>query len=315
MNATDIWQRIWQRITDWFLVPQARPSASYRVLRWTAGLVLLARAWADSKTLLDTYGNGGLLPWWVGELSASAFTFRLSWLQRLGLSQNHAVVLVFTVYVAAVVVLIIGWRPRTAAVTAALTYWTLTSSNSLSLYGVDVFAAMALFYLVAAPAAVTGGRAAAGGLAVGCWLRMLQVHVCVVYLNAGIAKGLGTQWWNGEAIWRAVMQPQFAVVDLAWLSTIPLAAKLLGWSTLLVETGYPLAIWTPRLRRPWLVMTIGMHLFIALGMGLTLFAAMMIAFNLAAFGAEEVAGAVDGLRRRLGSLAQRARHAITARAS
>jgi hypothetical protein len=110
------------------------------------------------------------------------------------------------------------------------------------------------------------------------------MHLCVIYFSSGIAKARGGQWWNGEAIWRAVMQPQFHVFEMGWLASVPLLALLASWGTLLVEIGYPLFIWPARTRRLWLLAIVGMHVAIGLILGLWFFAAVLIVLNLAAFG-------------------------------
>jgi hypothetical protein len=46
----------------------------------------------------------------------------------------------------------------------------------------------------------------------------------------------------------------------------------------------PIFIWPRRTRRIWILATVGMHLGIALLMGLGVFGAIMIAFTVAAFG-------------------------------
>src|SRR5207248_1654794 len=93
----------------------------------------------------------------------------------------------------------------------------------------------------------------------------------------------GEQWRNGEAMWRAVMRPRFAAFDLSWLATHPTIPLLACWSTLVVELGYVLFIWSQRTRRAWALATIGLHLGIGIFLGLWSFAALMIVLNVAAF--------------------------------
>ncbi|MGV3622012.1 MAG: hypothetical protein ACO1OB_14415, partial [Archangium sp.] len=114
-------------------------------------------------------------------------------------------------------------------------------------------------------------------------LRALQVHLCLVYLNAGFAKLQGEQWRSGEALWRAVLSPQFAQFELSRLAEWPLVLRAGCWLTMLVECGYAFAVWVPKLRRPWLMATIGLHVGIGLFMGLWLFSALMIVLNVACF--------------------------------
>jgi hypothetical protein len=54
--------------------------------------------------------------------------------------------------------------------------------------------------------------------------------------------------------------------------------------TLVLEAGVLAFVWHPRLRRFWLGGIMGMHLGIALLLGLWTFAAIMIVFDVAAFG-------------------------------
>jgi hypothetical protein len=104
----------------------------------------------------------------------------------------------------------------------------------------------------------------------------MQLHLCVIYLAAGLDKAMGRQWWNGEAIWQAVSQPVFSSFDLSWLARYPFVPKWAGWGTLVVEIGYACLIWPRRTRRLWFVATLGLHLGIGLFMGLVFFSSVMI---------------------------------------
>src|SRR5688500_19774407 len=67
------------------------------------------------------------------------------------------------------------------------------------------------------------------------------------------------------------------------MSGIPLLPKILCWSTLVIEMGYPLGMLWRKTRKFWLMGILSMHLFIALFLGLHLFGALMILLNIAAF--------------------------------
>jgi hypothetical protein len=94
----------------------------------------------------------------------------------------------------------------------------------------------------------------------------------------------GEQWRNGEAMWRAVMRPGWEPFDLSWLAFHPWLPLLGCWATLIVELGYAFAIWPRTSRRWWLLAAIGMHAGIAVVLGLWSFAALMVVYNVAAFG-------------------------------
>src|SRR5262249_55307664 len=114
-------------------------------------------------------------------------------------------------------------------------------------------------------------------------LRLLQLHLCVVYLASGLEKATGEQRRDREAGGRRVMRPDFAVFDMAWLAEWPWVAMLACWGTLVIEIGYAVLVWPRWTRRAMALATVSLHLGIGVVMGLWAFAALMIALNVAAF--------------------------------
>src|SRR5262249_44474634 len=141
----------------------------------------------------------------------------------------------------------------------------LMTSGEMSLYGVDEFAQIGLFYCIWFPvgAAFSLDRAAAQvrerpSFAAWLDLRILPLHVCIIYTASGVEKALGEQWWNGEAIWLAIMgSPLESPINCSFLASIPWLAQFAGWMTLLLEAGVVLFVWHPRLRKLWLVGIVG----------------------------------------------------------
>jgi hypothetical protein len=118
----------------------------------------------------------------------------------------------------------------------------------------------------------------------GFWRRVLQLHLCVVYFFSGLTKCLGTGWWDGSNVWRALIRPPFNVIDpeilVRWKYLFPIAGILIC----LLEFGYPFFIWNSRTRKIWLFGICGMHIAIGVTMGMWLFSIVMIVLNVAAFG-------------------------------
>jgi hypothetical protein len=106
----------------------------------------------------------------------------------------------------------------------------------------------------------------------------------MVYASSGIEKALGPGWRNGEAIWRALMLPEYRRFDFSFLAAHPWMAVVLGWLVLAVEIGYPVLVWPRRTRRFWVGAVAALHLGIAVFMGLAVFGAVMIVLSVAAFG-------------------------------
>jgi hypothetical protein len=111
------------------------------------------------------------------------------------------------------------------------------------------------------------------------------LHLCLVYFFGGLAKGLGSGWWNGESVWRALTRPPFNVVSpdilVSWRYLFPVA----GIVICILETGYIFFIWPKRTRLLWLICMLGVHAGIAITMGMYLFSFVMVVLNIAAFGA------------------------------
>jgi len=277
--------------------PSLVPLALFRM--GVAG-VLLAQAVAVSPDLSALFGSHGVVQWSIGEIVLRGWQPRIGWVARalapFGVSDAGAMLAVFLANVTSLLALGLGYRTRTAALLAWCSDTALTNTGGFGAYGLSAFAHVALFYCLVCPVGsrlsvdARTGRCPPALVPAPVALRLLQAHVAIVYLASGIEKARGPQWWNGEAIWRAVMQPQFAQHQLTWLSGAPVVTRLVGLSTLVVEIGYALFIWPRATRRLWVMATVALHLGIAIFLGLWLFSAMMIVLTASLFGYAAFAG-------------------------
>lgn len=284
-------------IRDFALAPASPyPLAYFRI---GIALVLLAQANALSAHLLELFGKLGIVQWEIGEVVLRPWMPRLGWLAKYlrpyGILEDGCVYITFLIHLVALSGLLLGWHTRACALFSWFTHLLLTDSGNFAAYGLAAFAHIALTYCVVMPVGETlsfdhwAGRTAGGpSAAARLSLRVLQVHLCIVYLASGLEKAKGIQWWNGEAMWRSVMQPQFAQFDMAWLASVPALAVMATWATLFVETGYAVLVWPRSTRILWVTLTVGLHLGIGVFLGLWLFAAMMIVLTVSAFAAPEL---------------------------
>jgi hypothetical protein len=106
--------------------------------------------------------------------------------------------------------------------------------------------------------------------------RLIQIQLCVIYGFTGLEKLRGSAWWNGSAVWRVLGNEQLAPIDFGFLSrfTIPLA--LMTFATLLFEIYFPVIVWIPQVRKPWMLLGVGFHTAAALTMGLPFFSVLMV---------------------------------------
>ena len=79
-------------------------------------------------------------------------------------------------------------------------------------------------------------------------VRLVQVHLVGFYLLSALSKLGGVVWWNGEAVWWLVAQPDSPLINLAWLRNYPTILHVWTHATVLVELTFPILIWNRRLR-------------------------------------------------------------------
>jgi hypothetical protein len=185
-----------------------------------------------------------------------------------------------------------------------------------SLFGVDTMMTIMLLYLMIGPsgAALSVDRligrwwakrrglplpATAPSVSANLAMRLIQVHACIIYMSAGLAKLQGTAWWTGIAPWGTIANFEYAPMQYPrylgllrflaqnrWLYELTMTVGALG--TLTFEIGYAFAIWIPSLRKLWLWMAVFLHAGIGMFMGLQTFSFMMLIFNLAFVSPEAV---------------------------
>jgi len=117
-------------------------------------------------------------------------------------------------------------------------------------------------------------------------LRAIQIHLSLIYLSSGLGKLQGQSWWDGTAIWDAMMTSGSRVIDFRWLAhlgdfAVSLLSGGLGAGTLAFEIGFAFLIWNRELRPYLLAAAVGLHLGIAIALGLVAFSAAMLTCCLA----------------------------------
>lgn len=283
------------RFTRFFLSPSAGgPLAFFRI--GIAMIGLIQGCWLLGNVVM-LYGVNGLVPWSLSKGIVSPMMPQLSWLQPLGNGDVWVYVLM-AVYLVCLLCLLIGMLTPVVAFIAWGLHLMFINTGFMAAYGVETFLHISLFYCILMPVGESYSWRN-GKQSVSEWntlsLRVLQIHLCIVYFSSGVEKAMGTQWWNGEAVWQTLMQGQFARFDMRWLAAYPIITKLICWSTLLIEIGYPFFIWWRKTRVYMYVAVVMLHVGISIFMGLQLFAGIMIVLNTAAFGWQYIGQLYHGL--------------------
>lgn len=212
----------------------------------------------------------------------------------------------FSVFIVALLCFTLGLFTRTATVLVWIGHISYIQRGYVTWYGVDTFLAMLLLYLMFGPSGATLSldrlaeryRAARRALARGRtpsadelalaprWsanvvIRMIQVHMCIAYLCAGLAKLQGPSWWQGTSVWMTMVVPEFAILDMSWLANFPdwvwqTVSAGGSFMTIAFEISFSFLIWNRTLRPLVLFIAVMMHAGIGVFMGLGTFSAIML---------------------------------------
>jgi hypothetical protein len=287
-----------ERLIDFFF--PAESDTWLAVLRIGLGLqvVLYALSLRDDWNYLLAGTGHGLISRNLGEAILSLESHlvpRLGWLvtlgTRVGLREETVLSVAWICLLGSGCGLLMGLASRFSAILAWFLHLCAAKSGGFVSYGVDNFMTIGLFYLMLSPlpdrysldSRLRKARPNDPQL-FGFWRRVLQLHLCLIYFFSGLTKCLGSGWWDGSNIWRALIRPPFNIIDpeilVRWNYLFPVA----GIFICLLEIGYPFLIWNDKTRKIWLICICAMHAGIGLAMGMYLFALVMIILNVAAFG-------------------------------
>ncbi|MFU1858122.1 hypothetical protein ACK8HY_13980 [Sphingobacterium sp. NGMCC 1.201703] len=255
------------------------------VLPGGLGLLLtieMCRLWPDLSPL---YGSRQLLSSELLMIQQRPYFFSihsLGW--SISLSITEIVVYILALlYISCGLLLFLGRTTLAITLTLFFLHYVFFISNYTWSYGADYLAQTGLFF------SLLFGLGTPKDINRKTWMlighHLFRLQLSFVYFFAGLGKAMGTAWWNGEAIWKAVQQP-FAPPLIA----IPIAVQhlaplwmLLGILTVIFEISYPL-VWIRGVVRPTIITGIVlMHVGIGLCMGLTHFSCLMIWYNLCAW--------------------------------
>jgi len=269
------------------------PLAFFRISVGIFGIVQTALL---STNWMQIYGVNGYVEWFI---SYELFSIKelpsiiglANLLYPLGFQDNSIVLGVTGIYVLSLLGMTLGWRTRLMTFTAWITHFMLCNTAMAFGYGVETFMHVSLFYLLFSPCAeycsfdARAGRAGEENISSQARFitRIIQLHLCIVYFNAGIAKMQGADWWQGEAVWYILGNTNYSQFNLKFLANFPFILKTLTWWTLLIESAFPVFMFVKQTRRLWLLNILLLHIGIGIFMGLYMFALIMIILNIAAF--------------------------------
>ncbi len=204
--------------------------------------------------------------------------------------------------------LMLGLFSRTTAVLGfllAVSYAHRVSPGAF--FGLDKVNCMLAMYLMLGPCGARysldrirrlrrgDNRPAMPSTAANVAIRLIQIHLCVIYLFSGLAKLMGENWQAGTAVWWAVANLEYQSIDMTWLAGWPVLVALATHATIFWELFYCCLIWNRFTRPLTLWMAVAIHAGIALCMGMITFGLAMIFANLSFLKPATVRAWVDPL--------------------
>jgi predicted DCC family thiol-disulfide oxidoreductase YuxK len=107
---------------------------------------------------------------------------------------------------------------------------------------------------------------------------VVAAQICVVYGTAGFLKVQGSMWQDGSALAYVLRLDWFHPWPglSAWVAGHALLVAIAGYVTVFVQAGFPFIVFAPRLKYPALAVLVGMHVSIAVLLGLPFFSAIML---------------------------------------
>lgn len=188
-----------------------------------------------------------------------------------------------------------GLFTRPVAIAAYLLTVGYVNRVPQALFGLDQINGFLAMYLMIGPSGDafsldrwlarrrTGGRLqrARPSISANIAIRLIQLHLCVLYFFAGTSKLMGNAWWNGTALWGAVANLEYQSIDMTWLAHYPILVNVMTHVSVLWEVTYFATVW-PRMTRPIVIaLAVPLHLGIAFCLGLCTFGLVMLIANMA----------------------------------
>jgi hypothetical protein len=286
-SAVRGWSRFWFTPAD---------PATLGLVRFFAGSMLFYTHLVWSLDLIGFFGAEGRLP---ADFSRRFQDSPFAW-SHLNFIESPA--LLWTTHIAALVVLgmlALGLFTRVTSVLGFLILVSYAHRLVGAQFGLDQINGLLAFYLMIGPAgdafsldrllkrrAGQGSQTAklepaAPSVSANIAIRLMQCHMCIVYLFAGAGKLFGESWWDGTAMWGAFANYEYQSIDMTFLAAHPLLVHFLTHLTIAWECSYAALVW-PKWTRPIVIaLAVPLHMGIALAMGMMTFGLAMLIGNLA----------------------------------
>ena len=192
----------------------------------------------------------------------------------LSISNSITVLIILSLYFLSLLLVFIGIQRMMFSLIALFIHIMMINTSFFFSYGADYFITFSLFIclLMSVPSKYVQSFG----------IRFLQVHLCIVYFFAGFGKTLGTDWWDGNAIWY-VFNIFVTKTPVSIIPALRFFFIIISIFTVFIELCYPLLVYKKGARKFAIISIVGLHIGISLFMNLYTFGAIMIILNFVAW--------------------------------
>ena len=279
----DLPGRLLDRVVGWFIADR-HADYGFAVMRIAAGSFLLGWLLLNLPVASRIWGPGSV--YWQSYREILGYNFPFGLLQQAG---PGVFWLWYIVTIALVVAFLLGWRTRIVTPLLFIAYTALNGQNTPISDGGNYFIRIMLIYLILVDvsrrwsldsrrrAKKSSPETQTGSVLHNIGLCLVVAQICIVYLEAGLYKVQGTLWQNGTAVYYPLQSEAYGVFP-------PLADFMTHWTfpvviatyvTVLAQIAFPFLLFNKITRRIALIVLLGMHVSIAIAMGLPFFSGIM----------------------------------------
>ena len=256
------------------------------LIRIFTGLMLLYTHAVWGLVLSQFFGQvSWLSPELVRAIQQESYTYSFWWIVADGWMWP-----VYGLCMAVLLLFTLGLFTRLTSILSLLIVISFAHRVPQATFGLDQINVMLTLYLAIGPSGqalsldrlIAGGRRGAASsrpapsAGANLALRLINVHMCVIYFFAGISKLQGESWWTGEAMWRAFSNFEYQSIDMTWLAWHPWVLNLVTQVSVLWEVFFCVLIWQPRLRSLMLAVAVVLHVGIGACLGMWTFGLIML---------------------------------------
>jgi hypothetical protein len=287
------WTRFWFTPSDAMVLSLVRVLTGLVALWWYLSLLPDLQSW---------FGPDGIfsidLALQIRSQSDSRFAFSL-------LDYVNSASQLWVVYglgIAAIALMVVGLFSRVTTIASLIFVLSFIHRAPMLARPVDDILPLMMFYLCLGPSGANfsidallrrrkapAGAAAAGDVVYSSWatlaVRLMQVHLALIYGAMVIAQLQTGTWWQGTAVWWLMARPESRLLDVTGMAHIGLAFEyLVNFLThviVLYELCFVFLIWNPLARPILLVLGAFVWLGLALVGGSVSFAVIMLVATLA----------------------------------